>query len=84
MDTFGKHYGYRTSPADIWASGWGHCGGKRQKQQLLSKDITLLETKSGRCGRGLGVRLCGRWWLLIIRGAIDEVSQHGSCVILLL
>lgn len=35
-------------------------------------------------GKELGVRLRGRQWLLVIRGTIDEISQHGSSGVLLL
>lgn len=84
MENLGNVTDTLKSTRDSEASEWGHSCGKRQKQQLISKDITLLAMRSVGCGRGLGIRLCGRWWLLIIRRTIDEVSQHGSCIILLL
>jgi hypothetical protein len=59
----------------------GKCGRAKAAQGLQTE---LYWIQSDGVQKGLRVRLCSRWWLLIVRGTIDEISQHGSCIILLL
>lgn len=75
--TRGERYGYLEKPCFWPGTRW--C--KRRSGRGYPRTELYCNTGGG---AGLGLRLWGWGWLLVIRGTIDEVSQHGSRVILLL